>query len=402
MSDTDQNKDKQDTTVEDSATTSDEVHPEDAAEHLSKPAATNDKTTHTEPKVPPQQSRQSGRWAWLAILISIAALLGTSYLYWQQGKAGRLTESSNTTLQSIDQDLRDTQKTLLTLEKQIAALDTAQSDEKQQTSARLNSAEQRLLMLDSLNSRSNSMEAAIANIQGISKGSRSNWLLAEAQYYMQIANAQLQLVGNPVNATMALRLADERLQDLGDPAYTNVRRALSDEIQALEATSKIDIEGISLTLASLSRVVQSLPVREDVERPEPTATENIDDLSGFDRAGAAVKNALKSVVSVRRSDEQALPLISPDAKYFLRANLSLQLQAARLALLRGEKSTFQNSIDDASGWLREYYSVNDASVVGALQTLDEIRNQEFSAEYPDISESLRLLRQQRTLAGDAQ
>ena len=35
-------------------------------------------------------------------------------------------------------------------------------------------------------------------------------------------------------------------------------------------------------------------------------------------------------------DDQARPLLAPDAVYFLRTNLSLQLQAARLALLRGD------------------------------------------------------------------
>jgi uroporphyrin-3 C-methyltransferase len=99
------------------------------------------------------------------------------------------------------------------------------------------------------------------------------------------------------------------------------------------------------------------------------------------------------VVSVRRTDEAARPLIAPDAVYFLRANLALQLQAARLALLRSEQALFRQSLDDATAWLREYYDIDSTPVKGALRTIAEIRESSFDTSLPDISESLRLLRQ---------
>lgn len=400
MSDTTQNDSQEGAPAETASATIDAKN--EAKEPSDSKATADDSKTSPAPKAP-KQSKQSKGLTWLTLLIALTAVLGSSYLYWQQSKSGQVDASSNAEIQLLDQNLRETQAQLNNLESRLAALNNAQTESQQAAAALNTSIELRQSALDSLLSRSSSMEAAIANIQGISKGSRSNWLLAEAQYYMQIANAQLQLVGNPATASLALKLADERLHDLGDPAYTNVRRALSDEIQTLETISKVDIEGISLTLASLSRVAESLPIREQVDRTEAANTPtNLDNLSGLDRAGAAVKNALQSVVSVRRSDEKARPLISPDAKQFLRANLSLQMQAARLALLRGEKGIFQQSLDDASTWLRDYYATDDAAVVGALQTLDEIRNQQVDVATPDISESLRLLRQQRTLTGSAQ
>ena len=248
------------------------------------------------------------------------------------------------------------------------------------------------------------LESAVASVQGISQGSRNTWLLAEAEYYLQIANAQLNLAGNSDHALLALKLADERVRELADPAYTEVRRALADEIQKLETFSKVDIEGISLTLASLSRVVDSLPIQEqfsDAEEDTPAAIAD-EDLGGLERAGAAVRNALKDVVSVRRVDQQARPLLAPEARYFLRANMALQLQAARLALLRGEKASFEQSLEDASTWLQDHFVADSAPVVSALATIEDIRNTTLDVEYPDISGSLRLLRQQRTLASDAQ
>ena len=96
-----------------------------------------------------------------------------------------------------------------------------------------------------------------------------------------------------------------------------------------------------------------------------------------------------------------MPLIAPDQVYFLRTNLALQLQSARLALLRGEKAVFEQSLDDAAAWLRQYFDSNSTQVASALETIGEIRDGLFAVAPPDISESLRLLRQFRTLAETA-
>jgi uroporphyrin-3 C-methyltransferase len=108
---------------------------------------------------------------------------------------------------------------------------------------------------------------------------------------------------------------------------------------------------------------------------------------------ASLKSALSDVVSVRRADEALKPLIAPQAQYFLRQNLSLQFQAARLAVLRNEKEIFESSLDDAAAWLQEYYDTGNPAVKSAQQTITDIRGSVFSIAKPDISESLRLLRQ---------
>ncbi len=82
----------------------------------------------------------------------------------------------------------------------------------------------------------------------------------------------------------------------------------------------------------------------------------------------------------------------------LRTNLTLQLQTARLALLRGEKAVFEQSLDDATAWLNDYFDVDSAQVSSALQTIAEIRDGMFAVTPPDISQSLRLLRQYKVLA----
>ena len=218
---------------------------------------------------------------------------------------------------------------------------------------------------------------------------------------MQIANAQLQLANNPHLAALALRMADERIVQLANPALTGVRGALSDELAALEVMKKPDIEGATLMLASLARVVESLPLAGPEEEPDE-APEAGEEPGAAGRAWASVKNAMSGLVRVTPPDRAKLVRLSPDAEFFLRNNVALQLQSARLALLRGEQAVFEQTLDDTTALLHEYFDLGSTQVAGALETIAEIRGHAFTSDTPDISGSLQLLRQYRTLQENAQ
>jgi uroporphyrin-3 C-methyltransferase len=358
------------------------------------------------PKMPaPAAERQrrtfTGIVAWLALALSIGALTGAGYLVFDHWRTSKSVQDGDAALARLNRTLNATQDSLANLEQRLgslAARDMASVGELQSLERRLN---ERLQDLESLPGRVGNLEGAISSLRGISTGVRDAWLLAEAEYYMQIANAQLQLAGNPHLAGLALSYADDRLMQLADPALTEIRRALSDELRSIEVMERPDIEGVTLMLASLASVVDSLPLRQEVDASDEETDEIDPDLSGFDRALALLKRAVGEVVTVRRTDEAIEPLAAPDAVYFLRANLALQLQAARLALLRNEKEIFEQSLDDASIWLARYYDTESAPVQSTLATIAEIRDGLFSVSPPDISESLRLLRQHVTLSGSA-
>ncbi len=370
---------------------------EDNRPQESEPMATGIETSTPEAR---QQHRGSvGLVGWLALVLALSALSATAFLVFDDWRRGSSEQKGEAALAGLAETLDATRDSLNDLERRLdglASKDVASVSELQSMERRFND---RLENFGSLPGRIANLEGSIASLQGISKGARDTWLLAEAEYYMQIANAQLQLAGNPHLASLALRFADERLVQLADPALTEIRRTLSDELQAIEIMEKPDIEGVTLTLASLAGVVDSLPLRQEVGVPDSDTGETDPELSGMDRALASLKRALSDVISVRRTDEAAAPLTAPDAVYFLRANLALQLQAARLAILRNEKEMFEQSLDDASVWLTRYCDTDSTPVQSALETIAEIRDGLFAGAPPDISKSLRLLRQQVTLSG---
>jgi uroporphyrin-3 C-methyltransferase len=354
------------------------------------------------PDTSSDSKRGPGGVAWLALFLALIATAGTGYMIMQDWRAQGDADQSATTLADLRSRLASSNESLSSLDRGLAEL--AEAD--MQTASDLDSLqtdiENRIQLLDSLPSRISNLESSLSTLQGVSTGARNTWLLAEAEYYMQIANAQLQLAGNPHLAALALGMADERIVQLADPALTGVRRALADELAALEGMEKPDIEGITLTLSSLARVVASLPLRQASTVISDDDAIVDDELSGIGRAWASVKGAASGLVRVTPPDETAVPLMTPDAEYFLRTNLTLQIQVARLALLRGERAVFEQSLDDAADWLDLYFDADSAQVRGAEATLAEIRDGLFAVTPPDISASLRLLRQFKNINEPAQ
>lgn len=332
--------------------------------------------------------------AWLAVMFAATALAAVSYTIYQDWRS---TDDAmvNDALTSLETRIEQSRNTLAALQAEVDQIPRV--DYSGDIDAIRRDIDERIRLLSSLPARMSTIESSVASLAGISAGARETFLLAEAEYYMQIANAQLQLANNPRLASLALSMADERVIQLSNPALTDVRRALADELAALAVMDKPDIEGAILTLASLARVVESLPLASATESDDETQEELDPDAGAVDRAWASVKDAMSGLVKVTPPEQAKLALLSPDAAYFLHNNIALQLQSARLALLRGEQAIFEQTLDDTSSLLSDYFDGDSAQVVSAQQTIAEIRNTVFTTAVPDISESLQLLRQFRTL-----
>lgn len=363
----------------------------------------------TETAVPPARKPRGGGIAWLALLMSVAALAVvayTTYLDWRAAQAIDLSEGNvEASLRSLGARIDSTNDTLAATASQFDALSQADASADDAIAAlKLEQADidERLRLLNSLPIRISNTEAVLASMQGVSDGARDTWLLGEAEYYMQLANAQLQLAGNPELAALALGMADERIAQLANPALTNVRIALADEVATLKGMQTTDIEGVTLKLASIARVVETLPLRP-IDRIEDEATAAPEEEMGpMDRAWSKFKGATSDMIKHRTTDETVMPLISPEAEYFLRTNLALQMQTARLALLRGERQIYESSLNDSAEWLSTYFDATSSQVGAALDTIGELKGAMVAADNPDISGSLRLLRRHTSVSENAQ
>jgi len=351
---------------------------------------------------PEKSGRGTSQVAWLALFLALLTLAAVGYMIVEDRRTRAVEEASSDTLERLDSRIDDSQASLSGLKDDLNDIMSSDEALESRVADLQRDLKRRADILDSLPGRTSNLENSVAAMQGASAGARDTWLLAEAEYYMQIANAQLQLGNNPQLAMLALEMADERVVQMANPALTDVRRALAEELAALEAMEKPDLEGTMLTLASLSRVVDSLPLRVAGGDTRETGGTADEEQGAAARAWASVKDAMSGLVKVTPPDEETRALLTPDAAHLIRSNLALQLQAARLALLRGEQAIFEQSLEDADALIEQYFDGGSAQVKSAQATITEIRDSMVAVAAPDISESLRLIRQFRVLSETAQ
>ncbi|MBN8279711.1 MAG: uroporphyrinogen-III C-methyltransferase [Gammaproteobacteria bacterium] len=246
--------------------------------------------------------------------------------------------------------------------------------------------------LGELPGRVDQVEDTLQRFVGVGDKVRAAWLLAEAEHYMRIANAQLGLAGDVGVAETALGLADDSLRELNDPRLLPVRKELAAEINALKAVPRPDTEGIVLSLGSLADSLDSLRLKSSAPSEFRTAPEKpAAPLTGLDRALAATRSALASLISVRRVDDPVSPLLTEAEQAVLVRSLDLELQLARLAIMRGDAGMYRRSIEAASDRLQQHFDLASPDVQAAAESLAELGTAKLPEELPDISGSLDAL-----------
>lgn len=330
----------------------------------------------------PRRSR-AGLWlALLALLVALLVGLAVAYLWQQQ------------------QQLRGT------LQQQQSNAERSADTLRNDFSARATTLQRRA---DELGQGQQSLRESVESVRELAGRSRRDWILAEVEYLLRIANRRLQLQRDSGTAMAALESADARLRELADPGLTAVREQIARELVALRATPRPDIEGMAVQLSSLSERVEQLPVKAARApartMPEPSADEASLSVQDWRQGLAQAWQALKQLVVVRRRDQPIAPLLGPEQEFAVREGLRLQLNAARVALLRQDSQLFDTSVQGARSWLERYFIVDDPAAKAMADTLTQLSGQPVVAELPDISDSLRALRdimQKRGLDTDAE
>jgi uroporphyrin-3 C-methyltransferase len=350
------------------------------------PAAENQTATDKPAAEKPQPSG-GNMTALLALCIALIAGAGSGYVWWQQ----RAQAGISGNVASLRSDVTSNANEMAQIKGQSDGLAADDKKLTKDIDGLLDRIDRQGRQLEEIPLRIGRLEGALDNIPGVADKARSAWLLAEAEYFLRIGNAQLSLVKNADVALRALELADEKLRDLGDPGLTRVRAALADEIVALKAVPRPDTEGIVLTLGSLAKKVDSLPLSDTVPGQFTGAAQTGQDASGFQRAWHAIVDALMSIISVKRTDSQVTPLVTNDVESLLVRSLDMDLQIAQLALIRNDAQIYRNALTAVSARLTRYFDTQSTEVESMLSTINELIAADLPTELPDISASLSLL-----------
>jgi uroporphyrin-3 C-methyltransferase len=332
-------------------------------------------------------ARGGGFAAWLALLIALLAAGGLGYLWTLQ----QAQQQTNQRTEQLSDELRERVGEVERLETRLNELIKADSD----LADDLKFLEQQLSsqsrQLDLVPARVERMERALEALPGVADQARSAWLLSEAEYYLRIGNAQLNLARNADIALRALELADEKLRDVGDPGLVRVRRVLADEMTALRGVPRPDAEGIALQLSSLARSLVELPLTRQTPESYGQADGRESARSGWERAWRSIKDALMSIVRVKRTDEVVVPLRTEIEESILLRGMETELDVARLALIRGDASLYRDALAGVQERLSRHFDGDASSVQAAQRQLEQLSGAELPETMPDISASLNLL-----------
>ena len=344
----------------------------------------------------------------LALLVSMAAVGAIGWQWWQTRQA----DPDETTQKEALTRLQDTQQQLAgsvaSFKAQLDALEspidvaefTRQGErirvvEDQLGSLQGQSAEDQASIsaaqgsVRSLEQRLSATESGLISVAASSQNSSVELDIAEIDFLLRVASERLQLFSDPAAADLALQAADVQIEALDDPLFLSVRQRIASSRQALATVPHIDRVQLSAQLTGMQSQVPGLPFRgEDEEKVEPILA---DDAGWW----ASFKHTLASLVTVRRRAPEDQLMLSLEDKDYLRQGLWLQLESARLALMRNDVSVYAGSLDRVSIIVKQFFHTGSYEVQALLLETMGLKQVNIAPEMPDISAPWTQLRQLR-------
>ena len=318
---------------------------------------------------PPPAPRGGGRLVGLlALLLATGSAAGVAWLW---------------NAQQLDDDA------LKGLEQAVARVPAPVPDRSAEFQRQLESAQAAVAALDARvatleESQRASIEASTARREA------PDTRLAEAEYLQRMA-AQSLLMGREVRGAIALlEASDAILRERDDPALHEARARLANDLAALRAVAVFDVEGDWLRLSALATAVPTLLLSD---RHLPAAEPAIaNETSPGDWASRAM-SLLERFVVIRRDAPSARPLPALVDERMLRMGVRLALEQAKLALLSAEQKPYADALADASALVREHFDPSAAVNRAFVDELSRLAGEQIAPPLPDLSGSLRALRE---------
>lgn len=353
----------------------------------------------------------------LALLVALAAVSETAWRWWQEFR----TDDAGVTLQESLQQVKSTQqqisKSLTAVQGRVANVaDAVNAGDFSMQADKLSRLENKVSQLTSQTNEEHAavsaiqgsirseelriaaVEAGLINVAANTRNSSKELELAEIDFLLRAASERLQLFADPIAADLALQAADIQIEALEDPMYLSVRQRIATVRQALADVPRVDHIALSATLTDMQANVPGLPFKGMATQVPKT------ELPADTGWWASLKNKLSSLVTVRRRVPQDDNLLGLEDKDYLRQGLWLQLESARLSLMRNDSVAYERSLQRVNDTVIRYFENGSEPVQRLLQELATLELVEVSPAMPDISApwaQLRQLRDSRRLLNSA-
>lgn len=337
----------------------------------------------------------------VALLAALAALAGSAYNWWRARDLVREAHQA----QALSQTMAREQTAIADLKRQVAGLHD-QLAKAAKLNAELDAAAQQMKnAIANVDGRVTALatdtSATIARLQKAVGQPRAAARVADADYLLRVARHQARIRHDAVAMHAALAGVREALTGIHQPAAAALRGQIDKVLGELAKLPPDPAGAAAATLAHLAAGVNKLPLRPPAGMAEATpAAGRPAPEHWWQRIGPGLADALDDLVTVRHVDTDVRPLLAPSERWFLYRNLALELDAARIAALRGDASAYRAGIEQARHWLGEYFDASDPKVKTELQTLGQLHDAQLEPALPDLAGAFDALdRLHRQIAG---
>lgn len=346
-------------------------------------------------KTKPEKKSKSGSGflkALVRMLVIVFVIGATSagWLFWQDWQLKTDAIDSNTAV--------------------ISSLKSSISSAKNQSQALMEQQRQQQKLALQLDNQLQNIELRV-NAQGkrlveLGSTTRSDWLLAEAEYLARLAQQRLQTERRVKSPLALLQSVDAILTQIDDPNLLQARSAVAADITSLRLTPDVDREGIYLELQALANSVEKLllnelakpqePVQQPLEKPSQQSKQSVLDEFLADLSG---------LVRVRQRQQPIEPILLPREEQIVRLNMQMIFEQAQISLLREEQKIYQVSLERAQYYLQSFFQSNSSSQM-VSQRIAVLQDTSIVQQLPDIYgsldaiQALLIMREQRILDGE--
>ncbi|KAF0812497.1 putative uroporphyrinogen-III C-methyltransferase [Andreprevotia sp. IGB-42] len=313
----------------------------------------------------------------LPLILSLVALAAAGALAWQQHR--------------INKDLRQTYTQQGTL------LQHAQGRE-QAAHEQLQALQREVALLGAKQAEAQNQQATLSAMYDSVTRSDSQRILLEAEQALTYASQQLQLSGRSDVALSTLAALDSQLLSLNRPELINVRKAISQDFEALKAMPVVDTVGIAARLDSLIDELDAIPLHIDNQR-DPRA-ERVVPTEGnvLQRFASEVWGELKQLIQIRRMDRADSVLLTPEQTLLLRENMKLRLLDARSAVIARNPPIYRADLAAVGQYLGRYFDPQAPQTKHVREVLQTLQKADIAPSVQDLSSSLNAVRNARSAA----
>ncbi|ESS72623.1 HemX domain-containing protein [Methyloglobulus morosus KoM1] len=341
----------------------------------------------------PQSSPKSNGGLWFGItMLLIFSIAGAGFYFFtqlrdkQEGLGGEVKGE-------LTRQVNDYQAQLTAIQSQVAALQSEIAGKEDHFNKTL--ADFSGLHTQKMEATRKELSDKVLQVQRQLGKTRGDWLVADAEYLLSVANERLHLVGDINTTRVALEAADQRLRESGDTGTIKIREQIAKELSQIQDINVPDLVGLYTSIQTLESEVAKLALvlpysGKPLTPPGEASNSSAVSEDSNDLLNAAIQE-LEGIVTIKHSDKPVKEILTKEQAEFIREQLKVKLEMVKMALVQQNDALYQAALADLKIDVGQHFTVNDAAKKFADE-ISRLQTIKLRSQLPDISLSLKMLR----------